>query len=51
MTKYIVIRSQCSRNSWDILDTRTRHVVEGGFSSRSAAQEYIWREYEPPQDR
>lgn len=32
---------------WSIIDLRTGIIEEGGFSSRAAAQEYIWREYEP----
>jgi len=34
-----------ARPSWAIVDTRTREVVDGGFSSREAAEEYIWQEY------
>jgi hypothetical protein len=34
-----------SRPSWAIANLRTREVVEGGFSSRHAAEEYMWKEY------
>jgi hypothetical protein len=33
------------RTSWAIVDAHTRQVVEGGFSSRHAAEEYMWEEY------
>jgi hypothetical protein len=34
------------RPTWAIVDTCTREVVEGGFSSRHAAEEYIREEYQ-----
>jgi hypothetical protein len=31
--------------SWAIVNTRTREVVEGGFSCRDEAEDYMWQEY------
>lgn len=43
---YTVVRSPYQPKRWAILDTRTNEVVEAGFFSKPAAQEYIWREYD-----
>lgn len=45
-TTYIVVPSPWQPKRWAILNTITATVVEAGFSTRTAAQEYIWREYE-----
>jgi hypothetical protein len=42
-TQYIVIKDrECG---WSIFNTITRTIVEGGFSSRSAAMDYLNLEY------
>jgi len=47
-TQYIVVPHGIpSSRRWAIIDTRTGFVAESGFSSRSAAWDYIQREYEP----
>ncbi len=47
-TQYIVVpQGNTFSRRWAILDTRTGFVVEGGFSSRAAAEDYINLEYTP----
>ena len=42
-TQYIVVKDrECG---WSILNLRTNTVVEGGFSSRQAAEDYLNLEY------
>jgi len=43
LQKYVV-RPRPYRG-WAIVNSITGEVMEGGFFSRSRAQEYIWREY------
>jgi len=46
MTRYIVVpQGNTFSRRWAILDTHTGFVVEGGFSSRNAAEDYINLEY------
>lgn len=45
-TQYIVVKSPYQPKAWAILNTATGVIVEAGFSTRHAAQEYIWLEYE-----
>lgn len=45
-TKYRVVKEQNGRRiTWAIQNQDTQHIMEGGFSTRYAAQEYIWKEY------
>lgn len=44
-THYIVVTSPWQPKRWAILNTITATVVEAGFSTREAAEEYLWREY------
>ena len=44
---YIAVKTQGRRWSWDIVNTATGTIVEGGFFSREAAEDYIGREYTP----
>lgn len=45
-THYIVVPQGTSfSRRWAIVDTRTGYIVESGFSSRSAAFDYLEREY------
>ena len=47
-TQYIVVpQGNTFSRRWAILDTHTGFVVEGGFSSRAAAEDYINLEYTP----
>lgn len=41
--KYIVIKDKHS--GWSILNTVSGRIVEGGFFSRQAALNYMWKEY------
>jgi uncharacterized protein YbdZ (MbtH family) len=46
MNQYIVVpQGNTFSRRWAILDTHTGFIVEGGFSSRHAAQDYIAKEY------
>jgi len=45
LQKYVVRPCPYSSKGWAIVNSITGEVMEGGFFSRSRAQEYIWREY------
>lgn len=47
-TTYIAVMTPVGRRwSWDILNVWTGEIVEGGFFSKAAAEDYIQREYTP----
>ena len=46
-TTYIAVKTPGRRWSWDIVNASTGEIVEGGFFSLAAAEDYIWREYTP----
>ena len=46
LSQYVVRPCPWSSRGFAIVNRITGEVMEGGFFSRHAAEEYIWREYE-----
>ena len=46
LSQYVVRPCPYSRNGWAIVNLVTGAVMEGGFFSRTLANEYLWREYQ-----
>lgn len=46
LAPFIVVKSTLQPRSWAIVETATGKVVDGGFSSRSAAERYLITEYD-----
>ena len=46
LSQYVVRPCPYSSRGFAIVNRITGKVMEGGFFSRHAAEEYIWREYE-----